>query len=240
MASLTLKPFFTYYGGKWRVAFHYPPPLYSTVIEPFAGAAGYALRYFYEDVILVERDPKVAATWRYLINVSATEILALPDIEAGQHVGDLNVCEEAQLLIGWWLNKGATHPHTKLSSWAEKYRRGCNFWGVQVQQRIASQLRHIRHWSLIEGDYTDAPDIAATWFIDPPYQKAGKYYRFGSSSVDFNTLGLWCQSRNGQTIVCENVGADWLPFEPWRDIKANESKHGGKVSKEAIWLGGNQ
>jgi hypothetical protein len=25
-------------------------------------------------------------------------------------------------------------------------------------------------------------------------------------------LADWCRSRTGQTIVCENAGADWLPF----------------------------
>jgi hypothetical protein len=37
-----LKPFFNYYGGKWRVARRYAPPEHDLIIEPFAGAAGYA------------------------------------------------------------------------------------------------------------------------------------------------------------------------------------------------------
>ena len=104
-----------------------------------------------------------------------------------------------------------------------------------MRERIASQLGTIRHWTLIEGDYTEAPDIAATWFIEPPYEVAGRHYRH--RPTDYGELAAWCRSRRGQTIVCENVGAEWLPFEPWRDCKANESKTGGKVSREAIWLG---
>lgn len=42
---MILRPFFTYFGAKWRAAPHYPPPTHPTVIEPFAGAAGYALRH---------------------------------------------------------------------------------------------------------------------------------------------------------------------------------------------------
>jgi hypothetical protein len=37
-------------------------------------------------------------------------------------------------------------------------------------------------------------------------------------------------------IVCENEGATWLPFEPFRKTKANESRHGHKVSAEAIYV----
>ena len=35
-----LRPFFGYYGGKWRDAVkHYPEPAFETIIEPFAGSA---------------------------------------------------------------------------------------------------------------------------------------------------------------------------------------------------------
>lgn len=74
----TLKPFFTYFGGKYRVARRYPPPESETIIEPFAGAAGYSLRYPDADVILNDLDPVVAGTWDYLIHVSADEIRSLP------------------------------------------------------------------------------------------------------------------------------------------------------------------
>lgn len=34
---MTLKPFWRYYGGKWRAAPSYPAPLHNTIVEPFAG-----------------------------------------------------------------------------------------------------------------------------------------------------------------------------------------------------------
>ena len=52
----------------------------------------------------------------------------------------------------------------------------------------------------------------------------------------FAALGDWCMSLPGQAIVCENEGATWLPFEPFRIIKGNEGGNGGKRSAEAIWL----
>src|SRR3990167_8941757 len=52
----SLRPFWTYYGGKWKVGPRYPVPLHDTIIEPFAGAAGYSLRYFDRKIILIEKD----------------------------------------------------------------------------------------------------------------------------------------------------------------------------------------
>ena len=35
---MTLRPFFSYYGGKWRSAVkHYPAPEFDQIVEPFAG-----------------------------------------------------------------------------------------------------------------------------------------------------------------------------------------------------------
>jgi len=233
-----LKPFFTFYGGKWRAAPHYPPPQHATIIEPFAGSAGYSMRYSDRNVVLVEKDPLIAATWRYLLRVTPKEVLSLPDIRNDQTVDDLDVCEEARLLIGWWCNKGSSAPCKRPSSWMRSGILPKSFWGHAIRERIAHQVDVIRHWKLIEGDHTQAPNIKATWFIDPPYQQAGKHYRFGCKQIDYNQLARWCRTRPGQIIVCENVGASWLPFRHWRDIAANQSKHGGKISKEAIWTGG--
>lgn len=228
-----LWPFWAYYGGKWRAAPRYPRPMHDMIIEPFAGAAGYSLRYPDRKIVLVEKNPKVAATWRYLLRVSAAEVRALPDLGPNQSVNDLAIIEEARLLVGWWVNKGTTSPCKTASAWMRDGTRPGSFWSPQIRERIASQIDQIRHWRLIEGDYTDAPDIDATWFIDPPYIGAGKLYP--TQPADFNALGSWCQARRGQVMVCENVGATWLPFIPFIDIKGNEGRSGGRVSREALW-----
>lgn len=64
-----LKPFFTYFGGKYRLAPKYPKPMYNTIVEPFAGSAGYSLRYPEREVILNDLDPVISGIWEYLINV---------------------------------------------------------------------------------------------------------------------------------------------------------------------------
>lgn len=230
------RPFFTFFGGKWRTAMYYPAPKHDILIEPFAGSAGYALRYHDRKVILVEKDPLIAATWRYLLRVTPAEVLDLPDIQTGQTVDDLPVCEEARLLIGWWVNKGSATPHKSPSAWMRSGGSPCDFWGAPIRQRIASQVETIRHWKIIEGNYTQSPDIEATWFVDPPYQQSGRRYRLGSALIDYAHLSAWCRDLRGQVIVCEQSGATWLPFLPFRKTKANESRTGGKVSNEVVWL----
>lgn len=239
---MTLAPFFTFFGGKYRAAPHYPAPQYATIVEPFAGSAGYSMRYHDRKVILVERDPVIAGTWQYLLTAAPEDVLRLPDLAPGQSVDDLHVCQEERWLIGWWLNKGTTSPCKTPGKWMRDVYAGVYgdktdrfLWGPRVRERIARQMPAIRHWTLIPGDYTTAPDIEATWFVDPPYMGAGKYYRFGSATLDYPALAAWCRTRQGQVTVCENTGADWLPFQHFRDIKASEAKHGGKVSREAIW-----
>lgn len=92
-------------------------------------------------------------------------------------------------------------------------------WGEQIRERIASQVPHIRHWRVEDGPYWQADDLRATWYIDPPYQKVERDYRCGSRAIDFAHLAEWCQERRGQIIVCEQEGADWLPFQPLARIK---------------------
>lgn len=232
-----LKPFFTYYGGKWRAAPHYPAPRFAEIVEPFAGAAGYSLRYPDRQVILVEKDPTIAALWRYLTRVSAAEVRALPLIAHDQTVNDLRVhCEEARHLIGFWLNKGTTGPCIRPSKWMRDGTRPKSYWGKEIRERIAAQVDRIRHWYVHEGDYASIPNAPATWFVDPPYQMQGRYYRCSATAIDFAHLAQWCREREGQTIVCEQAGASWLPFETFRTIKANESKHGKGTCDEVIWL----
>ena len=53
----TMRPFFGFYGGKWRDApKHYPFPEHDTIVEPFAGSAGYSVRYSDRNVILGEKE----------------------------------------------------------------------------------------------------------------------------------------------------------------------------------------
>lgn len=233
-----LRPFWRYFGGKWRAAPKYPAPVYSTIIEPFAGAAGYSLRYYDRDVVLVEKYPIIAEIWRYLIGADPDEIRSSPLVDA---VADLPASTPPGLkhLIGFSMNAAAAVPCRVLSAGRVKMRatgRKFEGWSPAMRERVASQVSFIRHWRVVEGDYTDAPPVAATWFIDPPYQVAGKHYKHGSRDIDYQHLGTWCRARAGQTIVCEAAGAGWLPFKTFRTISASamNTTTAGK-SHEVIW-----
>lgn len=211
---MSLRPFFSYVGGKWTLAPRYPTPEHSMVIEPFAGSAGYATRYADREVVLVERAPQLAALWRWLTTVSADEIMGLP--LAPSSLDDLRA--EAQTLIGFWWARGRTRPARRCrSSWMLSGRWPFSFWGESVRARIAEQVRRIRHWKVIEGEYSDAPDVDATWFIDPPYIGCREYQ---AQVDDYGALAGWCRSRRGLAIVCEQDGAEWLPFRPFRVAKS--------------------
>ena len=204
------------------------------MIEPFAGAAGYSVRYPLCDVVLIEADPVIAGLWRWLIAAPASEVLDLP-LEVPDTVGALGLAPGPAALIGFWLNKGTASPCQRPSAWMRQGLHSRSFWGAEIRSRIADQVYAIRHWTVIEGDFAEAPDEEATYFVDPPYVGAGVHYR---KRFDRHAeLGEWCRSRRGQVIACENVGATWLPFEPFKVIKATESRTGGKRSAEAIWLG---
>ena len=233
--TLSMRPFFGFYGGKWRDApRHYPAPAHEVVVEPFAGSAGYAVRNADRRVILGEKDPIIYAVWDYLIRVSAREILAIPDLEDGQTVADLPISQEARWLVGFWLNRGASRPRTGRSAWMRDGLRPGSFWGERVRLTIARQLEHIRHWQVYNCSYEDLPFSGeATWFIDPPYQNQGKHYHHGADDIDFTDLATWCASRSGQVIVCENEGADWLPFTRLADVKTTRAS---SRSVEVIWI----
>lgn len=227
-----LGPLWRYFGGKYRTAPHYPPPRHGTIVEPFAGAAGYALRYPDRRVILVERNPVIASLWRYLIKASARDIRSIPEVE---HVDELpsRVPEGARALVGFALNSGSVMPRLSLSAGRRTMRsmgRRYEGWTAAQRERVAQRVGQIRHWRIIEGDYTDAPRVTATWFVDPPYEEAGKHYPH--QIQDFSQLGRWCRGLPGQVLVCENVGASWLPFRPFRVVKSGLSK---RTSHEALW-----
>lgn len=236
---MTNRPFFSFYGGKWRAAPRYPAPSYPTIVEPFAGSAGYATRYANRQVHLFDVDAKVVGTWDYLIRTPAAEIARLPLLGPGDHVDDFGLPQEARWLIGWWLNKGMTAPCYVPSKWMREPLPGRDqtYWGAGVRERVARQVDQIRHWTVTLGSYETIPREWATWFVDPPYVGTpGGRYKHGNRGIDYDQLAAWCRGLPGQAIVCENTGADWLPFEHLHDAKA--TRNGGRgVSCEAIWVG---
>jgi site-specific DNA-adenine methylase len=230
-----LRPFMSYYGGKFRIAKHYPKPVYKTIIEPFAGSAGYGVNYPNNQVILYEINPKIFGVWDYLIKVKEEEIRSLPvDIT---DLREMNLTQEQRWLIGMWVNTGTSSPNNMRSARSLELLKGgnCNTWCQPLKAVIANQLKFIRHWKVYNKSYEECPNQKATWFIDPPYQgPAGRCYPF--HDIDYPELGEWCRARKGQVIVCEGEGANWLPFRKFMDARNTTNKRKkNKVSREVVW-----
>ena len=235
---MTLKPFWRYYGGKYRAASRYPPPRERLIVEPFAGAAGYATRHHDLDVLLIDKNPIIAGIWAYLIRTPSAEIRRLPLVGPGGVHVETWPCDEAKHLAGFWLNDANVSPCITPSAWARKHGEGehgavWGGWGVRARDRVASQVDRIRHWRVICGDYTEAPDVPATWFIDPPYNgRAGKHYPV--RDVDYDALGSWCRTRRGTVIVCEQAGATWMDWTHTLTLRSASGVNRPKTSAEVV------
>lgn len=244
---MRLRPLFSYFGSKWRLAPRYPAPAHASIVEPFAGSAGYALHYPDLEVTLVDLDPVICGVWSYLIGASRSDLLALPLIEPGQSTDDLACCQEARWLIGFWVSSAAERPRKRLTSWGLRY--ASQFWCDGIRARIAHSVERIRHWRVIHGPFATAPAARATFFVDPPYvgksrvakitgggiasmRPVGDRYRFGTRRVDYGELATWCRTRRGQVIACESLGATWLPFS---HLVSAHAACPGHRSEEAIW-----
>lgn len=228
---------FYYYGGKRRLAPAYPGPRYPTIIEPFAGAAGYSMHHLLaghvDRVILVELDPRVAATWRRILASTPAELANTPIPPVGERTDDFLVMTAAA-------SNGVARSHGMKVGARQRVE------ARRMLHRMARQLAAVvGRVEIIEGDYRDAPRLdEATYHVDPPYQPVrvrevstanpkGMGYRAGcdSASLDYAEMGEWCRALPGQVIVCEQEGADWLPFHLLR-------AHGdslGRSSSEVVW-----
>ena len=231
-------PLLSYYGAKNRLAKKYPAPSHDIIIEPFAGSAGYSLLHRDKQVILYEKNLKTFSALNYLIKAKPEEILSLPLLNPEQSVDELNIIQEAKWLIGFWLQGGDSRPKKKFSNWgkAKDKNKNANYWGNRCKERLSIYSSQIKHWKIYNQSFENAPNIRATWFIDPPYQNKGYPYPDSSKNIDFNFLGEWCKERKGQVMVCENEGAKWLPFVSFCEMKGKlKDGNNRKLSKEVLY-----
>lgn len=208
---------FYYFGRKGRLAPLYPAPRLSLIIEPFAGSMAYTLHHHPNHALGIDVDANVAEAWRYICGLTSEQVAAYPEPVIGDRVFDR-----------WAMMAAGSHGTSRAESyiWTERMARD-----LRKQKRLA--LRHLDYAWRVEyrhDDYRSAPDVEATWFIDPPYQNVRRGYE--RTALDYDELAAWCRSRRGQVIVCEQRGADWLPFQPLREIRGTTNKR----TTEVVWL----
>ena len=223
---------FPYFGRKKRLAPMYPSPEHDYIIEPFAGSAGYSIAkdHWQKKVILVENNPDVVRLWRWLLDPATTTrtILEMPEISQGDSLDIFGSRGSPPRMLVESVGASKDPRYKTASGWMARD------W-VKIRNRVAGDLHKIKHWVILEGDYSAIPNLRATWFIDPPYQRMMKEYEskpYASQDLDYKALGNWCQQRRGQVIVCEQYGANWLPFRPLKEIKTISNNR--KI--EAVWI----
>jgi len=219
---------FSFYGSKKSKAHLYPKPDNDVIIEPFAGAAGYSVLHRKHNVLLYDIDPRIVTVWQYLIDAHPKDILSLPMFGPGERIDSFGLSEPEKLFLGYMISAAACNP--------KKTATIKTNWNLNKQHQIANFVTEIKHWKVARSDFRNVTNIKATWFIDPPYEDAGKWYDYKLKSRDFFELTEFCKSRQGQVIVCENLGANWLPFMPLYQI--NGQKNNKRT--EAIWTTNNE
>jgi site-specific DNA-adenine methylase len=213
---------FYYYGRKKQIAKHYPEPNYDCIIEPFAGSAAYSLfsDNWRKQVILIEKDHKVAEIWEWLINeATPNQIKNMPDLQPGEKSSEfLHIIHAATKMAFKYKTIKVTPVLAR--NW-------------EISKRVmADGLGKIKHWEIICGDYTEAPNVEATWFIDPPYMsEPGMGYGHSSAKMDYAQLAKWSLERQGEIICCEGEHGNYLPFSTLLELKGVA----GKSSKEKIF-----
>jgi hypothetical protein len=196
---------FYYFGRKGRAAKTYPAPEYPLVIEPFAGSMAYSLHWRPPFAIGIEAQDSTWELWHRLCDMSAEEIRDFACPEVGEESTDR------------WVLQAAT------SNWNDysTYRTVTHYMVEHFHQQRRMTLRHHdyakRSVLYSHGDYRSAPDVEATWFIDPPY--VGVRGGCREKDIDYDELAEWTMARKGQLIVCEGYDGTWLPFKhhgEWR------------------------
>ena len=233
-------PLFKWFGSKWTASKHYPEPTHDTVVEPFAGGAGYSLRYHEKDVILAESNENVYKLWSWLID-GATEnsIREIPlNLPEGTDIREIGLNEGQTLLLKNWQRTNNVSGCWTISSWGNLPGQ----WTENTRSRVASEFHNVKHWNVQRDGLAllGTTNEPCTWFIDPPYKFN---YNYSSRALDYTKLGVTVEKLSGQIIVCEAVCQktdkvpDWLPFVPFRKSvtsrrKANENHH----SRELIFV----
>jgi hypothetical protein len=193
------------------------------VIEPFAGSMAYSLYHRPKVALGLEVNERVVQLWRRLCAMDLEEIETMRIPEVGEVTRNLY----------WVLTSSSSH------SLEFGYRTMTPF----MHERAESQRdMTARHWPYANhvlyrwDDYREAPILAATYFIDPPYQGVAAYGEH--SKIDYRGLAEWVHSLpdEAQVIACEGPNGTWLPFKEHKRFRGVRTKPGREhTNHEYVW-----
>lgn len=235
-------PMFKWYGSKWQSAKHYPKPEHTTIVEPFAGGAGFSLNYSNRAVVLWEDDPNLSRLWKWLIGTAAakpSEIREIPiDLPVGTDIRDLNLSIGQSLLLKHWQRTNNVGDCWTISPWGNLPGQ----WTENTRARVADQVGAIAHWEFRQP--IELIDEPSHWFIDPPYLFNYRY-RADLPSFDYAALSSFVDTihRKSCVVVCEAAGKisgnipDYLPFKPsHRSVTSRRKTTQSHHSNEVVYI----
>jgi hypothetical protein len=130
----------SYYGSKSKIVGYYPEPNKDLIIEPFAGSARYALKYWERNVMICDKYERLINIWKYLQVASVRDIENLPILKRGENLNNFQfICKEEKDLLGFMIQAGVNAP-----------RLTCTEAGVRNQKtakkNILNNLHKIKLW----------------------------------------------------------------------------------------------
>jgi hypothetical protein len=228
-------PLFKWFGSKWSAAPKYPIPIHSTIFEPYAGSAGYSLRYSHLNIQLFDTNLNLKLLWSWLIDKAEhKDIVAIPlELKEGTDIRSLDLSLGQQLLLKHWQRTNNYGECWTISPWGNKPGQ----WTSSTRERVAREVEFIKHWKFEPIGFIDQ----GTYFIDPPYEYN---YRYGANDFDFSSMANRIKSipLPNQVIVCEaicpetNRIPDYLDFEFFAKRVTSRRRLGNNVySKELMY-----
>lgn len=239
---MKIGPLFKWFGSKWQSAKRYPLPKHDTIVEPFAGGAGYSLNHCDRNIVIWEDDVNLAKLWKWIIWDSTD--LAVREIPIGlpvkTDIRTLGLSPGQELLLKHWQRTNNVGDCWTISPWGDKPGQ----WTENTRARVADQIGAVRHWRF-EDPYRYI-DLPCTWFIDGPYLFN---YRYRADLPDFNFDALSSLEqtihRESQVIVCEAKCKEtgtipgYLPFvESHSSVTSRRKTSQSHHSSEVVFIRG--
>lgn len=230
---------FSYYGGKMAMINRYPHPKHKTIVEPFAGGAAYSFNWYKHNIVLCEINKDVYDMLCFLRDSDLNFLKNIPrNVCAGWKisdiVSDINGCPNGLMwILRSAANVGTCGRGTKINTIT---KIGAVHWHRNTIKKIQHWHGKIKHWQIYNKSYEFLNvKKSATYFIDPPYNNlAGS--RYANSEIDYTKLVGWIKNLNGQIIVCENEGANWMNFKTMKKNTPGVSHANNTRCKESICL----
>lgn len=200
VSSVPLRSPFRYPGGKtwlvpkvrqWLLSLRRKPAVF---VEPFTGGGivglTVAMEHLAERVVMVERDPNVAAVWRVILDGDAEGLVRrILDFQMGRERVVAELARPAEsvehrafqtILRNRVQRGGIMAPGASLVKNGERGRGLASRWYPEtLASRIRAIVEHRNRIEFVEGDaFTVLPRYldraAAAFFVDPPYTVGGK------------------------------------------------------------------